>query len=482
MLAPLRYSAFRYLAAGRLVNMLGNGVAPIALAFAVLDLTGSVRDLGLVVGARSLMTVLFVLIGGVVADRIPLRLVLVVANVLGALTQAAVAALVLTGTATIPLLLAFGAANGIVSALSQPASTAATPQTVPPELIQPANALIRLGINAAMIGGAALGGLLVAAVGPGWGLAIDALTFVIAAVAFTGVRVAASPAKSTRTSIVADLREGWTEFTARTWVWVVVLGFMILNAALAGGVNVLGPAVADETIGRSAWGVVLAAETAGMVVGGLMALRIRVRRLLLLGVACMFAKSFLLLGLALVPTIVVLLAAGVAVGIAVEQFAVAWHTSIAQHIPADRLARVYSYDMLGSFVAIPLGQVAVGPVAAAIGTRDTLLILATLVVLAVLGMLASRDVRRLQAGSPRPRCRRSADRASRQWTERQPYRVAHRTRRPRLTRHWTSSTPAAPSIRRAGSAAAMYCGSLFAAKRSSPKVTSAPVAGVRTCR
>ena len=181
MLAPLRYSAFRYLATGRLVNMLGNGVAPIALAFAVLDLTGSVRDLGLVVGTRSLMTVLFVLFGGVVADRIPRRLVLVGSNVLAALTQAAVATLVLTGTATIPLLLALGAANGIVSALAQPASAAATPQTVPPELIQPANALIRLGINAGMIGGAALGGLLVAAVGPGWGLAVDALTFAIAA-------------------------------------------------------------------------------------------------------------------------------------------------------------------------------------------------------------------------------------------------------------------------------------------------------------
>ncbi|MGC4868143.1 hypothetical protein ACLQ3B_22240 [Micromonospora sp. DT53] len=175
---------------------------------------------------------------------------------------------------------------------------------------------------------------------------------------------------------------------------------MILNAALAGGVNVLGPAVADETIGRSAWGVVLAAETAGMVVGGLIALRIRVRRLLLLGVACMFAESFLLVGLALAPTIVVLVSAGVAVGIAVEQFAVAWDTSIAQHIPADRLPRVYSYDMLGSWIAIPFGQIAVGPVAAAIGTRDTLLILATLVVLAVLGMLASRDVRRLQAVAP----------------------------------------------------------------------------------
>ncbi|WP_194821418.1 MFS transporter [Micromonospora sp. S-DT3-3-22] len=400
MLAPLRYAAFRRLAAGRLVNMVGNAVAPVALAFAVLDLTGSVRDLGLVVGARSLMNVLFVLFGGVLADRVPRRLVLVGSNLLGALTQAAVAALVLTGTATIPLLLALGAANGVVSALAQPASAAATPQTVPAELIQPANAIIRLGMNAGMIGGAALGGLLVAAVGPGWGLAVDAFTFVLAAVAFAGVRVPAARGGDVRTGIVADLREGWTEFAARTWVWVVVLGFMVLNAALTGGVSVLGPAVADATIGRSAWGLVLAAQTVGMVVGGIVALRIRVRRLLLLGVACMFAESLLLLGLALTPTLVALVAAAVAVGIAVEQFSVAWETSIAQHVPVDRLARVYSYDMLGSFVAIPLGQVAVGPVAAVVGTRDTLLILAVLVVLSVLGMVASRAVRRLEASTP----------------------------------------------------------------------------------
>ena len=175
---------------------------------------------------------------------------------------------------------------------------------------------------------------------------------------------------------------------------------MVLNAALAGGVNVLGPAVADETIGRSAWGLVLAAQTAGMVIGGLIALRIRVRRLLLLGVACMAAESVLLVGLAVAPTILVLVSAGVAVGIAVEQFAVAWETSFAQHIPADRLARVYSYDILGSIVAIPLGQVTVGPAAAAIGTRDTLLVLAALVLLSVLGMLLSRDVRRLEVLAP----------------------------------------------------------------------------------
>ncbi|GAB2944425.1 MFS transporter [Micromonospora polyrhachis] len=394
--APLRHSAFRYLVAGRFTTMLGNSVAPIALAFAVLDLTGSVRDLGLVVGARSLTNVLFLLFGGVLADRLPRQAVLVAAGTLAGITQAAVAVLVLTDTATIPLLIALSAANGMVTAFAFPAAAALVPQTVPVELLQSANALNRLGINAAMIGGASLGGILVAAVGPGWGLAVDAATFGLAALAFTRVRVTAL-----RDRLVAkagtwtQLRQGWSEFSSRSWLWSVVLGFMLINAALTSGVNVLGPAVADDTIGRRSWGIVLAVQTTGMVVGALVALRIRVRRLLLLGVVCMLAEVPLLVALAWTPHLVVLLVAGFLAGLAVEQFGVAWETSMQQHIPADRLARVYSYDALGSFLAIPIGQIAVGPVALAIGTGPTLLAAAGLVLLAVLGMVASPGVRRL---------------------------------------------------------------------------------------
>jgi MFS family permease len=397
MLAPLRYPAFRNLAAGRLVTMLGNAVAPIALAFAVLDLTGSVRDLGLVVGARSLVNVVFVLLGGVLADRLPRHVVLVGSSVLGAVTQATVAALVLTDAATVPLLMALSAVNGVVTALALPAASALTPQTVPAGLIQAANVVNRLGINGGMIGGAALGGILVAAVGPGWGLAVDAATFGLAGLAYVRVRVTVAGKKSgPGIGALADLRDGWTEFASRTWVWLVVLGFMALNTAIAGGVNVLGPAVADQSIGRTAWGVVLAAQTAGMIVGGLLALRLRVRRLLLLGVLCMLAEAPLLVALGTRPTVAILVPAAFCCGLAVEQFGVAWETSMQQHIPPDRLARVYSYDMLGSFLAIPVGQVAAGPVAVAIGTGPTLLAAAGLVLLSVLGMLASRDVRRLR--------------------------------------------------------------------------------------
>lgn len=416
-LAPLRYRPFRNLVTGRVLTALGNGVAPIALAFAVLDLTGSVADVGLVVGARSLANVVFMLFGGVLADRLPRHLVLVGSSLLAAGTQGAVAALVLTGTATIPLLMSLGAVNGVVAAFAFPATAALVPQTVPETVRRAANAVNRLASNAAMIIGAALGGVLVAAVGPGWGLAADALTFLLSGLAFARVRVPELRQRGTAgPGVLTDLREGWREFAGRTWVWVVVLAFMLINAALAGAHQVLGPAVADATIGRSGWGLVLATETTGMVVGGLIALRLRVRRLLLLGVVCCFAEVPLVVALALTADLAgtlrlpVLVLSALVAGMAIEQFGVAWDTSLQDQIPADRLARVYSYDMLGSILAMPVGQVVAGPVALAVGTRSTLLGAAGIVLLATLGMLASRDVRRMEhrpasAAEPAPAAR-----------------------------------------------------------------------------
>lgn len=416
-LAPLRYRPFRNLVTGRVLTALGNGVAPIALAFAVLDLTGSVADVGLVVGARSLANVVFMLFGGVLADRLPRHLVLVGSSLLAAGTQGAVAALVLTGTATIPLLMSLGAVNGVVAAFAFPATAALVPQTVPETVRRAANAVNRLASNAAMIIGAALGGVLVAAVGPGWGLAADALTFLLSGLAFARVRVPELRQRGTAgPGVLTELREGWREFAGRTWVWVVVLAFMLINAALAGAHQVLGPAVADATIGRSGWGLVLATETTGMVVGGLIALRLRVRRLLLLGVVCCFAEVPLVVALALTADLAgtlrlpVLVLSALVAGMAIEQFGVAWDTSLQDQIPADRLARVYSYDMLGSILAMPVGQVVAGPVALAVGTRSTLLGAAGIVLLATLGMLASRDVRRMEhrpasAAEPAPAAR-----------------------------------------------------------------------------
>jgi MFS family permease len=420
---PLRHPAFRLLLTGRTVSALGNAFAPIALAFAVLDLTGSATDLGLVVGVRTLVNVLFLLFGGVLADRLPRHLLMVGSGLAAAATQGVVAALVLTHTANIPTLIALSAVNGMVGALSMPASAALLPQTVPVDERQQANALARLLLNAAAIIGAPVAGIAVAAVGPGWGIAVDAATFAASAFCFALVRVpapaaepapesesaegliggeqtAGTPAGEGRKSILADLRTGWTEFISRTWLWVVVAGFCVLNAAWSGALTVLGPVVADETFGRQSWGFILAAETAGMIVGGLIAMRIRVHRLLFLGTAATALEALPVLSLGVFPHVGLLVVAGFVAGVGLEQFGVAWETTMQEHVPADKLARVYSYDMVGSFVAIPIGQVIAGPVAQAVGVKPTLVGAAALIVLAVLGMLSSRDVRQLRHRLP----------------------------------------------------------------------------------
>lgn len=401
---PLGHAAFRWLIAGRSTSYLGNAVAPIALAFAVLDLTGSVSDLGWVVGARSLTNVALLLFGGVVADRLPRALVLTASCAAAALTQGAVAALVLTGTATIPWLIALGALNGAVSAMAFPAAAALTPQTVPEALIRPANALLRLATNSALVGGAAVGGILVAAVGPGWGIAVDAFMFAASGVLFSRIRVADVHVvdDEAEPGTWRQLRDGWGEFTQRRWVWVVVLQFMVVNASLTGGIAVLGPAVADDSFGRRAWGFVLASQTVGMVVGGLLALRWQPRHALRYGVALTSLTAVPLLVLAHAPSALVLAVTMLADGIAIEQFGVAWDVSLQQNVSADRLARVYSYDAVGSFVAIPVGQMLVGPIAGQVGVEATLTGAAVFVVLATVAALASGSVRGLQRSDVPP--------------------------------------------------------------------------------
>ncbi|MFB7615821.1 MFS transporter [Kitasatospora sp. NPDC056181] len=404
---PLRHRNFRQLASGRLLIYFANAMAPVVLGFAVLDLTGSTTDLGFVVGARSLANVVLLLLGGVVADRFSRTLVLQGSAIGAALVQGVVALTVLFGWTSIPLLVVLSVANGALSALSLPASAALTSQTVPTDVLRPANALMRMATNIGMIIGASLGGVFAALIGPGWGLAVNALCLFLAALCFRGVQIAASDTESVepaeRSRPLHELKEGWREFTARTWVVAVVLQFTVVNAVVAGGIQVLGLGVADDTFGRGLWGAVLAAQMAGAVAGGFLAARSRARHALRLGVALVVLEAVPLVVLAEAPGALLLGVAMFLNGVALEQFGVAWDVSLQENIPADRLARVYSYDALGSFMALPIGEMAAGPVARQIGERATLLWGAALVVLATAAALLSRDLRRLTVASAAPR-------------------------------------------------------------------------------
>jgi len=394
--APLASRPFRLLVAARVVDVLGNAVAPVALAFAVLDLTGSATDLGLVVGARSVTNVVLLLFGGVLADRVSRHVLLVGSSLAAAVTQGVVAALVLTRTDSIGLLAAMSALNGAVSAFAFPAAAALQPQTVPRAHLQQAAALAQMGVSAAGVLGASLGGVLVAAVGPGWGIAADAVSFLLAAALFARIHLTARATTTGQATVWRELATGWAEFRSRTWLWAVVTAFLLINAVLAGGTGVLGPLVADRSFGRATWGLILAVHAAGTIVGGVIALRLRIHHLLLYGMACVAAEALFTLALGLTPPVGIIATAALLGGLGVQQFDIAWNTSVQQHVPADRLARVYSWDMLGSFVAIPLGQTLAGPLAAAVGTRPTLVSGSILIVLATAGALLPASVRQLR--------------------------------------------------------------------------------------
>ncbi|PSK95670.1 putative MFS family arabinose efflux permease [Murinocardiopsis flavida] len=393
--APLRHGSFRALLAGQLLVRAGNGLASVALAFAVLDLSGSVASVGLVVGARSLANVLLLLIGGVLADRLPRPLLLQGACLLAALTQALIAAAILTGTASLPLLCALSLLNGASAAAGMPAMASLTPQTVPAEVLRPANALVRVGSQLGMTTGFSLGGALSGLLGSGWALALNAAMFALAALCCLFVRVAALPPPAARIRVLGELKEGWSEFTARSWVWIVVVQFMVVNVTISGGIVILGAAIADDTFGREAWGVILGVQTVGALVGGLVAATWQPRRALFFGVALMLLEAVPMIVLAQSPTVWLLMGVMFAVGACTEQFNVAWEVSLQQNIPANRLARVYSYDMLGSFIALPVGEIAVGPIAESFGFAATLYGAAALLVAATLAAMANRGVRTL---------------------------------------------------------------------------------------
>jgi len=416
--SPLSSRPFRLLAGARTLLMLGNSIAPVALAFAVLDLHSSASALGIVVGARSLANVVFLLFGGVLADRLPRQLILVGSSLGGALSQGAVAALVLSQNQSLVALAGFAALNGALAAFAFPASAALLPSTVSAEQRRSANALIRLGANGAMVVGGAAAGILVAVIGSGWAIAVDSASFALAAVLFAGIHVprpsevqSTTPRASTASEagaviirgprlILRELGTGWREFRSHQWVWTVVLGAMLINAAYLGAVQVVGPTVADATIGRSKWGFILAAQTLGLVLGGLWAVRSKNASSLPRGVAFVAAMALLPLALAVAPVPALLILAAVLAGVGLEQFGVAWETAVQTHIADDRLARIYSLDAFGSSLAVPLGVLSAGAAADAFGAEQVLIAAAAITVGTSAALLLVPSVRRLPESRP----------------------------------------------------------------------------------
>ncbi|MEV5968310.1 MFS transporter [Kribbella sp. NPDC051952] len=364
-LAVLRHRDVRIFVSARFVSLLGSAIAPIALVFAVLDVSDAAKAVGIVLAARSIPNIIFLLVGGVISDRLPRHLVLVVANSVSGLTQALAAVLVLSGHATIWQLAAIEAVNGVASAFVMPALTGILPSIVDRAELPQANAVSGFARSIAMIGGGAVAGVIVGFTGPGVGLAVDAVTFFLGA--YLLARLSIPRIERVASSVLTDLRVGWTEFVSRQWVWAVVLGFSLLNVIFVACYRTLGPVVADNTFGRTGWGIASACFGIGLIVGGVLMIRIKPRYPLRIGMFAIMLDAPVMVALALAPNTILIAAMSFLVGISYEIFGIGWETALGQHIPIDKLSRVSSYDMLGSIVAVPIGQLSVGAAAAAAG-------------------------------------------------------------------------------------------------------------------
>jgi MFS family permease len=376
-LGALRERNLALLVGSTTISSLGSGMAQVALAFAVLRI-GTASDLGFVFLAREIPIVVFLLIGGVWADRVSRKWLLVIGDSLTGTAQAVTALLFLTHHATVPAVAGLQVLFGVSNAFTRPATTGLTPQAVRPEHLQEANALVDLGRSTMRIVGPALGGVIVAAANPGWALAADAASFALSGLLRADMRIARA-GRPQRTRMVTELREGWGEFVARSWVWLMVASFGFFQLTLFPAMLVLGPIVALRHLGGAVpWGVILGFQAAGSVVGGLLAFRLRPDRPLLCSALLMLPTAGFLALLGAAAPVWLLCLAGLAAMAGITSGDILWMTTFQRKVPEHLLSRLSSFDWLGSVALNPLGYALVGPLSSRIGVAETLYLAASI--------------------------------------------------------------------------------------------------------
>lgn len=392
-LGALQERQFRLLWLGQTASAIGDSVIYVALPFAVIQIGGGAAELGLVLASFTLARAGFIVVGGVWADRLPRRLVMLACDAVRAAVQAAVAVALLTGVMEIWMFVVTSALFGAAQAFFTPASTGLVPETISSMRLQQANALLKISEGAANIGGPALSGVLVAVFEPGVVYAIDSLSFAISAVFLARLRL--KPREpSPRQHFLADLFDGAREAWSHIWLRAGFLAAAVANVGI-GIMFVLGPLIAaDELGGATAWGIVLTGGAIGGLLGGLLALRFRPRRPVPLAMVAWSLGALPLLALVPpLPALVIalgstLFAAGIVFGNAI------WETLQQREIPAERLSRVNSFDWMVSLIFMPVGQALAGPLAEVVGEDTVLVGAALLIAIPCLAVLPLAGVRR----------------------------------------------------------------------------------------
>jgi MFS family permease len=396
----LRERQFRLLFTAHAISAVGDFLVPVALAFAVLDLTGSATDLGFVLTARLVPLVLFMLAGGVWADRLPRQQLMIWSHLVRLVDQAVLGALLVTGNARIWQLVALQAVHGTATAFFRPASSGIVPQTVSPQRLHQANGLMWGAIGVAGFAGPAMAGVVIATAGAGWAILGDGATFALGAYLLARLRLPPLE-RAPRESFVHELAAGWREVVSRQWLWTSIACFAVFQLAVIAAFSVLGPVVAKRSLGgASAWAIIAAAFGVGSIVGNVFALYVRPRRplrfLFALTLFC-FPTLFLLAFAVPVP---LLAAAEFGSGLAIGFSGAVWETTLQEHVPEAALSRVSAYDWMGSMVLRPAGLAVVGPIAAVVGVRTTLIAAGLMGLVANLLLFGVREVRTLERGGP----------------------------------------------------------------------------------
>jgi MFS family permease len=389
---PLGLPAFRLLFSARAISYIGTYLAPIAVAFAILDNGGGATAVGLSFAAWTLAQVTMLAFGGVLGDRIPRRVVMVGSDAASTVVRAAMGALLLSGHAQVWELIALQGCGGAAVAFYSPASYGLVREVVPEEQLQQANGLLAIARYAAFPLGAAIGGSIVALIGPGTALLVDAGTYAASAGLLSRIDVE-SIAKA-GAGFLRELREGWSAFVEQTWVWVLVLYISLYFLLTYAPFFVLGPYVAKHTMdGARSWAFVVTGEGVGSLLGGLAGLRWRPRQpMVFTGLLLMFSAVQNLI-LAFHPTTALLTPAATGAGFAFALGSVVWDTTLQRRVSPEKLARVASYGWMGAMVFLPAGYALAGPISMAIGLKTYLVIAASWIVVSTLFVIRLRAVR-----------------------------------------------------------------------------------------
>ncbi len=398
-LGALSERNFRLFFAGYTTSLIGSAMVPIALSFAVLDQGRPATDVGYVLAADTVPLVVLLLLGGVIADRFSRRVSMLGSDVFRCATEALLAALLLTATPPLWVLVVLAGALGVGQAFFNPAMTGLMPQLVSAQRLQQANALRGTAVSGGQILGPSLAGVLVAVAGPGWAIAIDSASFAVSAACLYRLDIPPRP-RSGPASALSQLAEGWSAFRSRSWLWSIVAQFATFNALSFAPFMVLGAVIAhDQLGGAGAWGAILAVFGAGSILGGLAATRIHPRRPLVLATlgAALFAAPLALIA---IPTTTAIIAIGAGLaGAGLAIFGALWETALQQNVPGEVLSRVSAYDWFGSVAFVPLGYILAGPLAANLGIHTTLFLAAGWAATSCAAVLAIPSVRNLRPSS-----------------------------------------------------------------------------------